>query len=326
MRRLRFGVVGCGAIVTLHQLPALRRSREIEMVGVTDLDGAWAARVARRFGVPASFTDHRALLDRVDAVLVATPNATHADIACAFLERGVHVLCEKPLATTRADVERMYAAADRGGAQLVAGHCLRFSPNLALLARVVAEGWLGEVERVTAAIGAPYDAGAQRTDFRRQRGLAGGGVLIDLGVHLLDLAVWCAGAPPEVTGFAAHAAPGWEVESDAEVTLALGGRARAELAASFTQMLANTFTVRGREGWARASLYVPTQLTLFAERARVCARAGLQELVLPDVSMYDAQLAHFCRVVRDGEAPLVTRSQVLATIDTIERCYARAAA
>jgi len=138
--------------------------------------------------------------------------------------------------------------------------------------------------------------------------------------------VWYAGAPPEVTGFAAHAAPGWEVESDAEVTLALGGRARAEVAASFTQMLANTFTVRGREGWARASLYVPTQLTLFAERARVCARAGLQDLVLPGVSMYDAQLAHFCRVVRDGEAPLVTRSQVLATIDTIERCYARAAA
>ncbi|HLK10810.1 MAG TPA: Gfo/Idh/MocA family oxidoreductase [Candidatus Binatia bacterium] len=326
MTRLRFGVVGCGAIVTLHQLPALRRSAEVEVVAVSDRDGAWAARVARRFGVPASFADHHALLGRVDAALVATPNTTHADIACELLERGVHVLCEKPLATMRADVERMYAAAERGGARLVAGHCLRFSPNLAMLARVVADGWLGDVERVSAAIGAPYDAGAQRTDFRRKRGLAGGGVLIDLGVHVIDLAVWCAGAAPEVTGFAAHAAPGWEVESDAEVTLALGARARAELAASFTQTLANAFTVRGREGWATASLYVPTQLTLFAERARVCGRAGMQELILPDVSMYDAQLAHFCRVVRDGEEPLVARREVLATIDTIERCYARAGA
>jgi predicted dehydrogenase len=237
----------------------------------------------------------------------------------------VHVLCEKPLATTRADVERMYAAAARGGARLVAGHCLRFSPNLAALARLVADGWLAEVEHISAAIGAPYDAGAQRTDFRRQRGLAGGGVLIDLGVHVIDLAVWCTGGAAEVTGVVAHAAAGWEVESDAEVTLALGGGAKADVAASFTQALANAITVRGRAGWATASLYVPTQLTLFAERARVCRRAGVQELILPDVSMYDAQLAHFCRVVRGAEEPLVTRREVLATMEAIEHCYARAA-
>jgi 1,5-anhydro-D-fructose reductase (1,5-anhydro-D-mannitol-forming) len=87
MKRLRFGVVGCGAIVTLHQLPALRRCAALDVLAVTDRDGAWAAGVARRFDVPAAFDDHRRLAGMVDAALVATPNSTHAAIACDLLER-----------------------------------------------------------------------------------------------------------------------------------------------------------------------------------------------------------------------------------------------
>lgn len=326
MTRLRFGVVGCGAIVTLHQLPALARCPALELVGVSDLDAGWAAQVARRFRVPRAFGDHRALIGSVDAVLVATPNTTHAAIASTFLEAGVHVLCEKPMATTRADADRMLAAAESGRARLMAGHCLRFSPNLALLRQLVSEGLLGQVERITGAIGAPYDAGAQRTDFRRQKRLAGGGALMDLGVHLLDLALWMAPGSTRIHAYRGSSLEGWEVESDADVSVTVGDALEVSIRASFTQLLDNTLTVRGTDGWARASLYAPTELTLHAPAALACRRAGMQRLVLPERSMYDEQIAHFCRAVLDGSPFVVTGDQVRRTLDVIDACYLREAA
>jgi predicted dehydrogenase len=222
MTRLRFGVVGCGAIVTLHQLPALQRCPALRLVGMVDRDRDWAARVARRAGA-AAYDDHRALIGRVDAALVATPNSTHVSIVCDLLEHGVHVLCEKPLGTTGEEVQRMQDAAARSGARLMTGHCLRFSPNLEMLKRAIDAGWIGDVERVHATIGGPYEGVARRTDFRRQRELSGGGVLMDLGVHVLDLAVWFASRAPTAVEYAGSYTDGWEVETDAEVALRFPG-------------------------------------------------------------------------------------------------------
>lgn len=321
MKRMRIGVVGCGAISTLYQLPALRRVADVELVAVVDTDAAWAGTVARRFEARESFADPAALVGRVDAALIATPNHTHADIACALLGAGVHVLCEKPLATTRTEVERMLDAAARGGTRLMAAHCLRFSPNLAMLEHVVADGWLGELTAISGSIGGPYDTSSRRTDFRRQKRLAGGGVLVDLGVHLVDLAVWMAGAAPTAVAYDDSTAPGWEVETDVEVVLDFPNSSRATLNASFTHALDASLTVRGRDGWATASLYRPTDLTLFSTRARVCRAAGVQQIRVPDVSMYDRQIEHFCAGVRSGAEFRVRPSEVRAVIDVIERCY-----
>jgi predicted dehydrogenase len=325
VKPLRFGVVGCGAISTVYQLPALRACPDAELVAVTDLDATWAGKVARRFGVPAAFADFRELPGRVDAALVATPNTTHPDIVCTLLAAGVHVLCEKPMATTRADAARMFAAAERRGTRLMAGHCLRFSPNVTMLRRLVAEGRLGDVTEIGGAIGGPYEGSAHRTDFRRKRGLSGGGVLMDLGIHLIDLAVWIVGEAPSQVGYDGSQVLGWEVEHDADVVLAFPGGARAVISSSFTHPLANTLTVRGTLGWASASLYAPTSLSLFTREARICRRAGLQQLVLPDVSMYDAQLRHFCRAVREGGDFVVRPEEILAGLATIDECYREAA-
>jgi len=326
MTPLRFGVVGCGAIVTLHQLPALRRCPSLRLVGLVDRDREWAAKVAKRSGVPAAFDDYRQLIGKVDAVLVATPNTTHAAIACELLEHGVHVLCEKPLATTGEEVERMLAAAAGGGGRLMTAHCLRFSPQFEMLKAFVDAGWIGPVELVSASIGGPYEGVARRTDFRRQRALSGGGVLMDLGVHVLDLAVWIAGREPAHVEYAGSFASGWEVETDAEVGLRFPGDGHASLQASFSTPLGNSFIVRGARGWARASLYVPTELTVFAEDARICRRAGMQILQLEDRNMYDAQIAHFCRAVATGEPFRVRDAEVRATIGVIDSCYGRMAA
>lgn len=323
MSPLRFGVVGCGAIVTLQQLPALQRCRALQLVAVVDRDRDWAARVGRRAGSSEAYDDHRALIGRVDAALVATPNTTHAPIVCDLLEHGVHVLCEKPLGTTGEEVDRMLAAAARGGARLMTAHCLRFSPSLEAMKRVVDAGWIGAPERIEASIGGPYEGVARRTEFRRQRALSGGGVLMDLGIHVLDLTVWLAGRAPASVEYAGATPDDWEVEADAEVALRFPDGARAFLQASFSTPQGNAFVVHGTKGWARASLYVPTELSVFGEESRICRRAGFQTLRLPDRNMYDAQIEHFCAAIATGEPFRVRDAEVRASIGVVDDCYAR---
>lgn len=326
MKRLRFGVVGCGAISTIFQLPALKRSRRAELAAVADVDASWAATVARKFQVAESYGDYKALVGRVDAALIATPNATHADIACALLEHGIHVLCEKPLATSPAEVDRMLDAARASGARLMAAHCLRFSPNIAAVHRLVQSGLIGEVESVTGAIGGVYDTGPQRTDFRKTRGLSGGGVLIDLGVHLIDLALWISSARPTDLDYHATSAPGWEVESDVELTLALSDRKRASIAASFSRPMDPSLRIDGSAGWVQTSLYTPTSVTFFSKKARVCQRDGAQQLMLENASMYESQIDHFCEAIESQRDFLVQADEIRAGMDVVSRCYANGGA
>src|SRR5262245_25200951 len=192
-RRVRLGVVGCGAISTLHPLPALKRCALAELVAVVDRDEQWAAKVARRFGVAHSYGDCQRLVGQVDAALIATPNTTHPDLASLLLRQGVHVLCEKPVAISMTDLDRMLDAGEEGDARFMAAHCARFAPNKRMLKRILDEGWLGRLEAISGGLGGPYEDSQRRTDFRRDRRLSGGGVLVDLGVHLIDLAIWIAG-------------------------------------------------------------------------------------------------------------------------------------
>lgn len=322
MSGLRFGVVGCGAISTIFQIPALQRSRGAELTAMVDVDANWARTVASRFRVPESYGDYRELSGRVDAVLIATPNTTHANIACALLEKGIHVLCEKPLATSSVDVERMIATAQSSGVRLMAAHCLRFSPNLAMLRALVKSGLIGEIRTISGTIGGVYDTGPQRTDFRKTRGLSGGGVLIDLGVHLIDLAVWIAGERPITLAYHSSGVAGWEVETDVELKLGFVGAAEATIAASFSRPMDSRFSVRGSAGWIRASLYDPTALMVFSERARVCQRSGAQYLILDNTSMYELQIDHFCEAVASGSDFLIRPDEMRASMQVVEQCYA----
>jgi len=219
----------------------------------------------------------------------------------------------------------MMDAAKAGGARLMIAHCLRFSPNFALMKRLVERGWIGTVKDVTAAIGSPYEDGAQRTDFRRQRRLSGGGVLIDLGIHVIDLALWMIGEQPARVAYDASSPDGWEVESDAEVALEFPGAARATLCSSFTRPLANSVRVSGDAGWIEASLYNPSALTFFTNRARMCNHDGMQTILTDAASMYDEQIAHFCAQVGAGGDFIVRPVEVLRALGVIDTCYAAAA-
>ncbi|HEV7624483.1 MAG TPA: Gfo/Idh/MocA family oxidoreductase [Amnibacterium sp.] len=154
---------------------------------------------ARRWGWEASSTDWRSVLERDDVQLVdvCTPGDSHVEIAIAALEAGKHVLCEKPLANSVADAERMAeaarAAAERGVFAMV-GFSYRRMPAIGLAKRLVEEGRLGEIRQIRAAYLQDWltDAEAPMT-WRLEKHLAGSGALGDIGAHAIDLAQHLAG-------------------------------------------------------------------------------------------------------------------------------------
>lgn len=174
-------------------------SRRPEVALLVGRDEARVRETADRLEVPETSTDWRAAVQRedIDVVDICTPGDTHAEIACAALEAGKHVLCEKPLANTVAQAERMVRAAraaEATGSRTFCGFSYRRTPALSLAKRFVQEGRLGEIRHVRAQYLQDWlsDADAPLT-WRLEKEKAGSGSLGDIGAHSVDAAQWISG-------------------------------------------------------------------------------------------------------------------------------------
>ena len=196
MTRTRIGVIGAGAIAQTAHLPVLSKMRGAELVAIVDNDRVKARALADRFEVPNAFTDIEDLLESVeiDAVVVTTPNHLHEPHILRALAARVHVLCERPLALTSRGVERILAAATRAGRHVMVANNHRFRSDVQALDSFLRGGELGRVVGIR--------AGAylmKRTEgWRHRRAEAGGGVFLEQGLPLLDLALWLADFPDPV--------------------------------------------------------------------------------------------------------------------------------
>ena len=197
--KLRVGIIGVGGIGKLH-LKSFAAVPEATLVAIADANPERLAEMAAEFRVPATYTEYRALLDRddIDAVSVCTPNFLHAPATLAALEAGKHVLCEKPLATSSAEALAMARAAKAADRALLVAFSHRRRGDVQWLKRAVEDGMFGDVYYAKAMwmrrSGIP-SWGGWFTDKSR----AGGGPLIDLGVHMLDMALYLMGEPRVLT-------------------------------------------------------------------------------------------------------------------------------
>lgn len=185
---MRVGVIGCGAITRRSHLPALRAAgAELVAFASRTRESAEAAAAEAGSGVVVPDWHDLVALPDLDAVLVATPNALHAEQALAAIRHGKHVLVEKPFTVTVAEADAVLAAAARHGVVAMAAHNARFAPPVQGAARAVRAGEVGTVLSVRAVFchPGPEDWSAASSWFL-ERDQSGGGALIDLGVHLVD--------------------------------------------------------------------------------------------------------------------------------------------
>ena len=150
MAKLKIGFIGCGGIANSKHFPGMSQQKEyVDMVAFCDLIPERAEKAAKEYGTPDAkvYTDYHELLadPTIDAVHVLTPNVAHCEITVAALEAGKHVLCEKPMAATPADAQKMLDARDRSGKMLTIGYQYRHFPVNQVAKKVVDDGWLGDI-------------------------------------------------------------------------------------------------------------------------------------------------------------------------------------
>jgi predicted dehydrogenase len=197
-KKLKVGVIGVGGIARTH-FPGWNDSAHADVVALADILEAPLKQAGAALDIDRLYHDPQALIacDDLDIIDVCTPNMYHTPLTCAALEAGKHVICEKPLAPTPDDVQKMIAARDASGKLLMTAQHFRFQGTAKALKAELERGTLGEVYHARSWMlrrsGAPT-----RPGFILKKH-SGGGPCIDIGVHILDLTLWMMGNPKPIT-------------------------------------------------------------------------------------------------------------------------------
>lgn len=193
---VRVGIIGAGAIAMHGHIPGIKRHPHGSVVAVCDTNQERAASLASSHGIAQVYQDWRELLrnPEIDAVTVALPNALHAEVSIAALKAGKHVLCEKPLAMTVAQGEEMVATAHAQGRILAINMSNRPRAEVQYMRQKVASGALGTISYASGRMIRRAGIPGFGSWFTR-RELAGGGALLDIGVHMLDMVLHILGEP-----------------------------------------------------------------------------------------------------------------------------------
>ncbi len=197
---IRIGVIGAGGIAQHAHIPGYKDAPGVKIVAIADPKPGRAQKVADQFDIPNAYLSAEDLLAAggLDAVSICSPNAFHAGQTIAALNSGLHVLCEKPMATSVPDAEKMIATAKKTGKILMIGMTNRFRPDTNVLKKYADDGLFGDIYYSKAGwlrrSGIPGYGSWFTTKAQ-----SGGGCLLDIGVHYLDLALWVAGFPKPVS-------------------------------------------------------------------------------------------------------------------------------
>lgn len=333
MSKLRIGVIGAGWAARVVHLPGFRAAGQ-RMAAICDLDPKPARALAAQYDIPHVYSDWREMLasERFDAVSVCVPNRFHRELVLASLEAGAHVLCEKPLAVTAAEAREMFAAAARHGRILMAAQSFRFDGGPRAIHRVVQAGHLGEIYYAEAT--AMRRMGIPTWGTFHQSSQSAGGALLDIGVHMLDLAVWLMGNPEPV-------------RVSASIQRRFGHR--PEIARTFRNAwdperfdvedfavalvrFANGATLIVRSAWAAHIEKQVFNVTLCGDEAEATThppviyrtREGIpadERLQVGETHMYERVIAHWVRVLRGESEPAVKPAETINVQRILDAAY-----
>lgn len=218
---MRIGLIGAGAVANFH-VTAAQATNRADITAVCDIDSSRAARVAAKAPGARVFTDYREMYasGAVDAVVVNTPHALHLPMVSDAAAAGLHVLVEKPMATTLDDCDSMLSACAESGVALAVGHIQHFMPDKIAAREIVDSGELGNVVMVRDYRSTDYRPG-NRAGWFFSPEIAGGGAMINIGGHCLDRALWFGGGDVDQLFASVTNRFGSAVETDGTIALKL---------------------------------------------------------------------------------------------------------
>ncbi|CAG7618730.1 Gfo/Idh/MocA family protein [Paenibacillus allorhizosphaerae] len=303
--KIRFAIVGCGAISSAH-FTGIERAEEAELVAVCDADPNRAEQHAQRYNV-RKYTDYGKLLadPDVDVVCLATPSGVHPQQTIMAAQAGKHIVCEKPIAIRLDDVERMISACAEAGVQLATIFPRRVSPAAIYVKRLLDDGKLGKLSLCSGYVKfyrsqAYYDSAGWRGTWA----MDGGGAMMNQGIHTIDLLQWLAGPVRSLFGYARPVLRNIEVEDTAVVSLQFQSGALGSIEATTTahKQPDHRIIIHGDRGTVELTGDEVTALAIDGEQLELPQFAPFQ--VVPDghaVLIRDMALA-----IRDRRRPMIT--------------------
>lgn len=326
---VRWALAGTSEFAVEWIGPAIQASPDASLVAVVSGSLANAEAAAARLGVPTA-TDDLASLDpdMVDVIHLVTPNHLHAPQAITALERGLHVVVEKPMALDVAEAARMVEAARLADRRLFVAHCMAWAPPVAAAAREVAAGTVGIPIELRLAAGFDYpDAGYWRQTRTME---AGGGPWMDLGPHAVDAAVRILGPIESVSATTSRLVHGYPAEDTMSVLLRFVSGAVGTITTTFVAAQ-NELLVQGTAGSLRSRdwlgrefagdlTYEPVDSDLLHFQDE--QRDGRRSIPLEHTNVYQHQVADVSRVIRDDAPSLLDLAgslHVMAVVDAAIR-------
>lgn len=312
--KMRFGLVGAGAIAQTW-CQALEQSPAATLVGIVDVRAEVAAAAAERMKCQA-FTSPGALVSGAtpEAVLLCTPPSTHPELCAWFLERGIHVLCEKPLAVGLAEARAMCDAAERSEALLTMASKFRYVSDVVEAKAIVSSGLIGDVVLFE-------NAFTSRVDMTRRWNadpeISGGGVLIDNGTHSVDILRYFLGPLVELQVIEGKRVQDIPVEDTVRmfVRSAAGVMGSIDLSWSLNKDLPNYLSIYGSQGTVHVGWKESKYRRASDEKWTVFGN-GYDKF-----QAFGSQLGNFVRAARGEEAPLISLADALASVEVIEAGY-----
>ncbi len=332
LERLKIGIMGCGAVADLFYTPALKVIQESGLISVEVLcDPARenADRLAKSF--PAAAVAENLSGRKIDLVIVASPPNLHASQTIAALQSGSAVLCEKPMAISADQCREMNACAKSRRRLLAVGLIRRFFPASQLIRQIISNRVLGHVTAFDFSEGAPFSWPAKSESFFDKE-QAGGGVLTDLGSHVLDLLIWWFGQPQEEK-YQDDAMGGVEANCHLDLKYEEGTHGIVRL--SRDCQLANKCFIQFDHGWLRWNLSDINTIELSFDKPGLVldgavlkreGKASVCHKVAKPLTLSHTFLAQINNVIASmagNEKLLASGEEAAKSIEFIERCYGK---
>lgn len=321
---VRYAVVGLGHIAQVAILPAFAHAKNSKLVALITGDPTKEEKLAAKYGVPAFHYDEfeQAVAEqRIEAVFIALPNTQHRPFTERAARAGVHVLCEKPMATTEKDCRAMIAACDKADVRLMIAYRLHFAPAHLEAIALARSGKLGDLRYFSSIFGNQVRPDNIRTDPKD-----GGGPLCDLGVYCINAARYLFGGEPVEVRATTLSKRGdkrfGKVEEMASALLIFPGERVAQFTASFGSAHVGSLELAGTKGTLRLD---PAYSYSKRLKWALTIDAKTKEKTFPIGDQFAPELIHFSDCVRKGKRPEPDGHEGLADVRIVEAIFKSAA-
>ncbi|MBU0951330.1 MAG: Gfo/Idh/MocA family oxidoreductase [Elusimicrobia bacterium] len=332
---IKWGVIGAGGIADRRTIPeGIAKAPNAKLVAVMDIDAVKAKAVAEKYKVKY-YTDEKDLLsdNEVEAVYIATPTYLHCSQASLAAEKGKHILCEKPMAITLGEARQIIDVCKKNKVNFSLGYMMRFHAHHQKIKELIKQGLLGQLVMARAQLSCWYPPieGAWRQDPE----LGGGGALIDMGSHCIDLLEMFIGRVKEVSCFVGNLTHKYPVEDTANVLLKFENGAQGAVDNCFNipdASAKNILEIYGTKGsilakgtigqmpGGEAMVYLEGDGKKYnAQQQRVIADG--EKIEVEPVNMYKAEIEHFSDCIENNKAPAITPEEWLHNLEICLAAY-----